>query len=139
MDLLNFNAPIIDGTHTGKCLETLHCPSDTLFNHNYPATSTANARDNTSYGINLYLITKVKVRSKLSNPSQIICFADSLHAVNDSPNAPSGTASWAMYEKDIALRHGKGGNIVWADGHVSYANEEEIKVYYTTPKDYWGK
>ena len=24
-----------------------------------------------------------------------------------------------MYEKDIALRHGKGGNIVWADGHCS--------------------
>ena len=139
MHLLNDKSPILDTTHKGKCLETLHCPSDSLFNQNYPAVSTGNPRDNTSYGINLYLITKVKVRSKLSNPSQIICFADSLHSANDSPTAPSGTASWAMYEKDIALRHGKGGNIVWADGHVSYANEEEIKVYYTTPKDYWGK
>ena len=138
MDLLNANSPMIDSTNTGKCLETLHCPSDTLFNHNYPATSTSNARDNTSYGINLYLTSKIYFRNKLENPSQNIIFADSLHLSNDYAKPSSNTASWAMYENDIALRHGKGANIVWADGQVSYAGEQEITSYKSPRKDYWG-
>lgn len=139
MDLLNANTPLIDSTHKGKCLETLHCPSDSLFNQNYPTVSTGNARDNTSYGINLYMITAVKVRTNLQNPSQNIFFADSLHLANDYIKPSSNTASWAMYENDLALRHGKGANITWADGHVSYANEQEIVSFKNSRKDYWGK
>ena len=59
MHLLDDISPILDTTHKGKCLETLHCPSDSLFNQNYPAVSTGNPRDNTSFGINLYMVTKV--------------------------------------------------------------------------------
>jgi prepilin-type processing-associated H-X9-DG protein len=44
-----------------------------------------------------------------------------------------------MYENDLALRHGKGANITWADGHVSYANEQEIVSFKNSRKDYWGK
>ena len=139
MHLLDDKSPILDTTHKGKCLETLHCPSDSLFNQNYPAVSTGNPRDNTSFGINLYLVTKVKVRTNLQNPSQNIFFADSLHLANDYKVPTGKAASWAMYEGDIALRHGKGGNIVWADGHVSFANEKELETYKNAPQDYWGK
>jgi len=133
MHLLNNNTRLLDETHGGKCLETLHCPADTLFNLNYPSVSTANPRDNTSYGMNLYLSSNVKKRTVLANPDQIVFFGDSRHV---SEKATAG--SWAMYSSDLNPRHSKGANIVWADGHASYANEKEIESYKNPRKDYWG-
>ena len=134
MHLLQNNLQLLDNTHKGKCLETLHCPSDMLFNNTYPAKSTSNPRDNTSYGINLYLCSKIKKRTKLANPSQNIFFGDCRHG---SEGNVAG-ASWAMYESDLTPRHGNGANVTWADGHVSYANEKEIASYKSPRKDYWG-
>ena len=133
MHLLNANTQLLDDTHKGKCMEVLHCPSDVKFNHNYPTTSTSNPRDNTSYGMNLYLSSKIKKRTVLENPSQIVFFGDCRHV-------PEGNtaASWAMYPGDLTPRHSNGANITWADGHATYANAKEIESYKNPRKDYWG-
>ena len=134
MHLLDGETQLLDATHKGKCLETLHCPSDMLFNNTYPAKSTANPRDNPSYGMNLYLSSAVKKRTKLANPAQIVFFGDCRHGSEGN----IANASWAMYPSDLTPRHSKGANIVWADGHATYANEKEIESYKNPRKDYWG-
>jgi len=132
--LLNTKSQLLDTTHKGKCLEYLHCPSDPLFNVNYPAVSFDNHKDNASYGMNIYLSSAVKKRTKLANPSQIVVFADSKHKATEGNN----DGSFALYPGRESQRHGKGANITWADGHATYANAQELESYKTPRKDYWG-
>ncbi len=131
MNLLNLFCPLIDtGKGSGVCMEALACPSDTMFNVSYrQGLSLINGRNNPSYGENLYLVGYAL--PALSSPSETILMADSLHiksgSESDIANPASETASWALYENDIAARHAQGANLVWADGHASGANKDELK------------
>ena len=103
--------------------------------------SSDNGRDNPSYGINLYLISHLKKRTKIVKPGQIVIFGDSLHKESTDIAIPSsGTTSWALYPGDVALRHKNGSNIVWADGHVTLESSNNLDAYKATGvrKEYWG-
>ena len=143
MELIHKSFPMIERNKgRGVMLPILHCPSDQLFNHNYlSGKSSDNGRDNPSYGINLYLISHLKKRTKIVKPGQIVIFGDSLHKESTDIAIPSsGTTSWALYPGDVALRHKNGSNIVWADGHVTLESSNNLDAYKATGvrKEYWG-
>ena len=143
MELIHKSFPMIDRNKgRGVMLPILNCPSDQFFNHNYlRGKSSDNGRDNPSYGINLYLISHLKKRTKIVKPGQIVTLGDSLHYdITDIAVPGSKTTSWALYPNDVALRHKKGSNIIWADGHATFESNNNLNGYKATGvrKEYWG-
>ena len=146
MHLLNPHTKIIGTSQgIGICLPIMHCPTDQMFNISWLLTkSSDNGKNNASYGENMYLPGK-KIQ-RITKPSSNLVLADSLHRRESGKvdiairaTEASGTASWAIYENDMARRHSAGSNILWADGHASFIDKAMFYVINNSNRSvYWN-
>ena len=147
MHLLHDFVPMIDtgkpgGSGIGSALlPVLSCPSDPDFNYNYNHGLKNNPNNNPSYGQNSMVRpsnTTPRTRGQIKNASNKIHFADSVHlGGSEDPNSKITDASFVLvtgsdpeYPYSISKRHSNGCNILWVDGHVSYANKDERKAIF---------
>ena len=119
----------------GKCMDILRCPSDEMFNNSHrkgEAGAGENylkfAKDNPSYGYNYTLSSSVdhsasthsdyfnKTYTQVKSPSQKLMFADSYH--QGEGERISNQSDKLTRPTDVAVRHNKGCNILFVDGHV---------------------
>ena len=83
---------------------------------------------------------------RITKPSSNLVLADSLHRRESGKvdiairaTEASGTASWAIYENDMARRHSAGSNILWADGHASFIDKAMFYVINNSNRSvYWN-
>ena len=128
MHLLDQFVPTID-VGKGSCwwLPVLSCPSDPDFNL---YVISGNGNDGPSFGLSTFIscstVRKV-VLGKVCDPPTRVYFTDSVHKGSTEGKALGLTdASYVLQGGDwTATRHSEGCNVLWLDGHASYANKQE--------------
>jgi len=129
---------------SGVLREIFKCPSDKYFNrYYYEVGSTWNPGDNPSYGMNVRLTQGSYAERKLCRvrePSRTILCTGTRHRNEGHPDSSYITCD---YDSWITDRHGGGVNILWVDGHASYASPAFRKDLYSDPyrrtKWWYGK
>ncbi len=141
MHLLNDFVPTIDtGKSESALLPVLGCPSTSDFNYNYYHSSDKkNGNNNPSYGQNSRVrptSTQPVTRGKVKNPTGKMHFVDTVHrAGEEDPNSTrTSDGSYVIssgtdpeYAFSLSKRHSGGCNVLWIDGHVTYAGKDERK------------
>ncbi len=127
----NGGHPTISGGQVLNPDSPWKCPSDNeYFNWNYYSSGdTLNPSDNPSYGYNYWNLGEFAVWLKVNavtEPTATICFIDSLHRL-ESPESASSAKSRGdppgapIVIQNMGDRHSGSCNVLWVDGHVSYA------------------
>lgn len=131
---MHFLSPYCDGIDsdlgTGVLKKIFACPEDKYFNRYYnEGLSTTNPYDNPSYGINYWIACpgdahqKLRI-TKISRPTETVLCTDSIHRNEKDPVTESSYYTIDSYNF-MSDRHNNGCNILWADFHVTYAEETE--------------
>lgn len=141
MHLLDPYVPTIDKAKGPSVfLPVLGCPDTKDFNFTYktaPVAGRTNGNNNTSYGLNpMMASSRVNniTQSKVKNPAVKLYLADSIHrGGEEDPNMKNtsdgsyviSASANADYIFSLSKRHGGGCNVLYADGHVNYANKQK--------------
>jgi len=114
-----------DYPETAILNEIWHCPSDKYFNYDL---STSNPANHPSYGYNHgglgYSGGPWWRLSKITIPSETVMLTDSKHGVVES-----GCGYLVGIWYDPAARHNEGTNVLWVDGHVSWATLSQLDAF----------
>ena len=130
MHLLDPFVPTIDtGKPKWQWLPSLSCPSDTDFNLTI---ASGNGNDGPSFGLSQSVCCATNrkvVLGKVNDPPTRVYFTDSVHK-NSTEGKALGVpdASYALAAaSSTATRHSEGCNVLWLDGHATYASKQERK------------
>ncbi len=133
----------VSETDYGKMTPVLGCPSDPNFNVTYNGGDKMGSSNNTSYGYNFILCTRVGDGTRqavwkyqqVKSPSKKVMFADAYH--KDEISGVTSTQGSCKFDdsKKVAPRHNKGANVLYVGGNVSSLSDTETETIRSAGRD----